>query len=68
MFKLILKDLMLLKPSLRWQIPFWLFFLLGTRGFGVPFIIISLMLISGPISLDEKNRTENFFVSLPVKR
>lgn len=68
MFKLILKDLMLLKPSLKWQIPFWLFFMFSTGGFGEMFVVISLMLISGPVSIDEKSQTESFFVSLPVKR
>lgn len=68
MFSLILKDVMLLKKGVWFQAWLWVFFMIKARGFGVPFLIISLVMASIPISIDEKNKTESLFVSLPVKR
>ncbi len=68
MFNLILKDMMLLKKSLWFQVGLWVFFMVESPFFGIPFLIISLAMANIPLSIDEKNKTENLFVSLPVKR
>jgi len=68
MLSLILKDLMLLRAGMWFQVGFWVFFLVRSNGSGIPFLIISLFLAGIPISIDEKNKAESLFVSLPVKR
>jgi len=68
MFSLILKDLMLLRRGLWIQVGFWVFFLGRANRFGISFLVISLLMACIPISIDEKNKTESLFVSLPVKR
>jgi ABC-type transport system involved in multi-copper enzyme maturation permease subunit len=68
MFSLILKDFMLLRVRMWFQVGFWVFFLGRDNGSGIPFLIISLMLAGIPMGIDEKNKTESLFVSLPVKR
>ncbi len=68
MFSLILKDLMLLRSGMWFHVGLYVFFIVKTRGYPIPFLIISLILASIPIGIDEKNKTENLFVSLPVKR
>lgn len=68
MFSLILKDFMLLRAGMWFQVGVWVFFLGRANGSGIPFLIISLMLAGIPMGIDEKNKTESLFVSLPVKR
>lgn len=68
MFSLILKDMLLLKKSLWFQVGLWVFFMTEASGFGAPFLIISLAMATIPMSIDEKNKIESLFVSLPVKR
>jgi len=68
MFSLILKDFMLLRVRMWFQVGFWVFFMVNVSGSGIPFLIISLIMVSIPIGADEKNKTESLLVSLPVKR
>jgi ABC-type transport system involved in multi-copper enzyme maturation permease subunit len=68
MLNLIVKDFLLLKKWLKFQLGVWLFFMMQANGFGVPFLVISLVMASIPISIDEKNKTEGLYISLPVKR
>jgi ABC-type transport system involved in multi-copper enzyme maturation permease subunit len=42
--------------------------MVGVSGIGIPFMAISLAMANIPMSIDEKNKTESLFVSLPVKR
>lgn len=68
MFSLILKDMLLVKKSMGFQLALWVFFIVEASGFGFPFLIISTAIACIPMVVDEKNKTESLFVSLPVKR
>jgi len=74
MINLILKDLKIAKKPLLGIFCWWVFFiyfanLLFSKGKNAfPFMIISLMLVFQSLLIDDKNKTENLYVSLPVKR
>lgn len=68
MLSLILKDFMLLRAGMWFQVGFWVYLLVRSNGLGLPFLAISMIMVSIPISADEKNKTESLLVSLPVKR
>lgn len=68
MVNMILKDLSLLSKRRWWLVGVWIFFLLTAHGIGFQFLIISMIMTVTPIGVDERNRTEPFFVSLPVSR
>ena len=68
MLNLILKDLLVLRKGMLAAVGLWLFFLIAAQGFGLQYMTITLLIAAQPMSVDEKNRTENLFVSLPVSR
>lgn len=68
MYKLLLKDILLLKKGMLAAVVLWLFFIIAARGFGFQYMVVTLLIAAQPMSVDEKNRTESLFVSLPVKR
>ena len=68
MINLILKDIFLLKKVMLWVMGLWLFFMIAARGFGLQYMVVTLLIAAQPMSVDEKNRTESLFVSLPVNR
>jgi ABC-2 type transport system permease protein len=68
MYSLILKDMLLVKKSMLFQVGLWLFFIVEASGLGFPYLIISTAIACIPMTIDEKNKTESLFVSLPVKR
>jgi ABC-type transport system involved in multi-copper enzyme maturation permease subunit len=68
MVNLFLKDILLLKKGMLWLVGLWLFFIIAGKGFGFQYMVVTLLIAAQPMSVDEKNRTESLFVSLPVKR
>jgi ABC-2 type transport system permease protein len=63
-----LKDLLLLRKGMLAVVGLWLFFIIAAQGFGLQYMTVTLLIAAQPMSVDEKNRTENLFVSLPVSR
>ncbi len=68
MRNLILKDIFLLRIGMLWAVGLWIFFMFTARGFGLQYMVISLIIAAQPMSVDERHRTESLFVSLPLKR
>jgi len=68
MFKLILKDIFLLRIGMWWVVGLWLLCMIIPEVFGLQYMPVSLTIAALPMSMDEKNRTESLLVSLPVKR
>lgn len=68
MFNLLLKDMLLLKKGMFGVVGLWLFFMITSKGLGFQYMVLTLLIAAQPMSVDEKNRTESLFVSLPVKR
>jgi hypothetical protein len=68
MFNLVIKDLKMTVPA-AWVIAIlWAFMLINSHGKGFPFLGVSILLIFQPLLVDDKNKMESVFVSLPVKR
>jgi len=68
MVNLILKDIFLVKKVMLWVMGLWLFFMIAARGFGLQYMVVTLLIAAQPMSVDEKNRTDVLYCSLPVKK
>ena len=68
MLNLVIKDLKITLQQIWLICALWLFMLINSVGKGFPFMAISLILVFMPMLIDDKNKMENTFISLPVKR
>jgi ABC-type transport system involved in multi-copper enzyme maturation permease subunit len=68
MWPLIYKDIFIFKEASLFALIWWIYLLVINKGQGFPFILITLVLAFQPLIMDDKNRTDTLFASLPVKR